>query len=91
MLLKVLFPLKDIPDGSTVIKKTGNMQYIVNSEFVIYHQSGHKQIIKADHGCKFLMSTSKSNISAVDGSTEVLWVVDHEPLYRTFNDEDSDD
>ena len=78
--MKVLISAKEIPVGSTVIKKTGSYEYTILDEIQIY-QDGDKKTIPAQGGARFL-TNGDGAFSAVDGSLELLWVVEEEELIQ---------
>lgn len=65
----LLLPLSEVPSGQNVSKRTGEKQYTVQDAITIY--GGMKQVIKADEGCRFLVSGS--SINACLSTTLVLW------------------
>lgn len=83
--MKVILPLKDIPDGSIVTKITGNKEYIIRSELRII---GDENQIIHSNGVKFLIpqSMSTSSISAINWDKEMIWHVEEDVFFRYMNE-----
>ena len=77
--MKVLMQAKLIPDGSTVIKRTGSYTQILKHELLVYqNQNADKnQPIKIS-GC-FLVN-ERGNIEQIDSEKEFIWVVEWDEL-----------
>jgi hypothetical protein len=95
--LKVLLPIKNIPDGSRVTKPNGQKPYIVRSSIKIYTTiHGGDRVIEADHGTRFILpeGEGQGSINAVSGDAEHLWhttVEDfHQYLSGILEDDDED-
>jgi hypothetical protein len=82
--MKLLIEARLIPEGSTVVKKTGSKEYSIFNSVTIWSGES-KQIINAENGARMITDGSGS-INAVDGSTELVWIVDEETLISFLED-----
>jgi hypothetical protein len=81
-LIRVVMQAKDIPDGATVSKKTGMLQYTVRRELRVYydkHKDAEPTVLKAQDGAVFLVGR-EGDINAYDRDTELLWFAPIEEL-----------
>jgi hypothetical protein len=72
--LQIIMSAHDIPDGSTITKKTGQKPYVIKSKIKIYaeQKSGLAPQILEAPGVKYLIDDS-GNINAVSSEAEVMW------------------
>jgi hypothetical protein len=73
--LKVILPLKDIPEGNTVTKINGTAEYIVRDKLDIYHLTigSLEKTLHADGGCRFLVAKESGYISVCPPDKELVW------------------
>ncbi len=83
--MKLLLPVKDVPLGSFITKRTGEKQYMVQDKITIYAENKEdRQEIKAEGDSRFLVAGT--HITAVSGDLEVLWETDAHYLYQFIYD-----
>jgi hypothetical protein len=83
--MKVILPVRDVPLGLFVTKKTGEKQYVVMDKIAIHGETKSEyREIKADGDSRFLVTGT--NIAAVSGDLEVLWETDPSYLYQFIYD-----
>ena len=80
-MIKLLLPAKRIPIGSTVTKKTGQVELTLCDSVTIYCSDGSqpRQTIKANAGAVFLRD-ERGNYNAISDETELVWTMDMEDL-----------
>lgn len=86
LLMEVLLPAGDIPDGSTVTKRTGAKEYILKHKIKIYADKNSgttPQVLEAD-GVKYL--TGDGAINAISDNVVLIWKTTTGELHR-FLDE----
>lgn len=79
MVMEVILPANEIPEGSTVRKITGTKQYIINRgiPYNIFDKNGTKIEIL---GHKPLCITSGESCRCIEGTEKLVWVVDSDRL-----------
>ena len=75
--MKVLLKVEEIPLGSTVVKRTGSVPYILRDRVAI--GGDHPQEVIAGPGTKFLFG-DHGNITTVADRVEMLWEVSADDL-----------
>lgn len=73
-VVKLLVPLRMVPDGATVTKRTGEKEYVVSRAVRIYGDGPVKQAITPDAGTVFLVGP-EGNLNAIGEGVEVIWKV----------------
>jgi len=73
-------PLRDIPIGSKVSKKTGDKIYTIRDQIKIYGGQDLTKEIKVSEGTRFLVAEN-GDIQVVDGNLEFLWHVEYHTLF----------
>ena len=84
--MKVLLRADEIPLGSTVTKKTGDIEYIIQDRIRVFNETGGRQEILAQDGARFLCG-SRGDANAVSGDKKLMWKVDKETLFFWLQDE----
>jgi hypothetical protein len=75
-MMKLLIPIKDVPEGERVTKKTGEKLYTVRDRIRIFSDDVNvRKEIKADDGVRFLVNDN-GDVNAVDAKSEYIWYVD---------------
>lgn len=69
-MLKLILPIGEVPENTTVTKPAGNALFTVKSTITVYRENAEKQEIAAGEGCAFLFSPH-GHISAVTDDTRV--------------------
>jgi hypothetical protein len=71
---KVLMPAGEIPLRSTVTKATGEKEYTLVDQLVVYAaEGGNRQtIIKPEPGVRYMID-SEGSIVAVPSTKEIMW------------------
>lgn len=77
--ISVLLAASEIPEGSTVTKRTGEKEYTLRSSVQVYGQNIE---IKADPGTIFLIDTRTGNANAIPSSTVLVWTTTRERLWH---------
>jgi hypothetical protein len=87
VIYKVMLPLSEIPEGATVSKVTGQVEFTVRDTIAltVYNEAKTRQTITPHDGCRFLLG-ARGDISAYSGKTEFHWHATAEELYRYFED-----
>lgn len=79
--IKVLLPIKNIPIGSIVTKRTGEKRYHMSNVLRIFNEEGERSEIHTGYNMYYLFSNSSNNaINVVSGDTEHLWVTNTQDL-----------
>ena len=75
--IKIILPVKDIPDGAIVHKKGGSYLYKLHSEVRVYPKTF------TAIGCKYIFNIKETNsITTVSEDTEFVWVTTPEQLHK---------
>lgn len=72
--LKVIMPIGQVPDGSTITKKTGEKKYIVHTVYKLHTPDGPMQI--ATQGSRLITPKTDNDtfgINAMSNEIEVVW------------------
>lgn len=85
MIYKVMLPLSEIPEGSTVSKVTGQVEFTVRDTIIVYNEDRTRQTLTPHDGCRFLLG-DRGVIGAYSGKTEFHWHATAEELYQYFED-----
>ncbi len=86
LLIEVLLPAGDIPDGATVTKRTGAKEYKLKHKIKIYadKDSGTSaQVLEAD-GVKYL--TGDGAINAISDKVVLIWKTTTGELHQFLED-----
>ena len=83
--MKMIIPLGDVPEGSTVTKRTGSKEYRVRDTFSIWgapkgDEPKDKQEFHAGEGARFLVPDDGGDVNALGSDIEVVWIVTREDL-----------
>lgn len=70
--ITMILPAWQIPEGSTVTKRTGEVEYLLRPEIKVYSKKGVTQVIKAGGGVLFLVG-SDGNANAISADTKLAW------------------
>lgn len=71
---KLILPIGDIPDGSTITKRNGEKTYRVTRELTIYGEDGEKQSIPCGPGAVWIVSENNPSVfNAIGDHIEVVW------------------
>lgn len=92
--LKVLLPIKNIPDGSRVTKPNGQKPYIVRRSIKIYTGThGGDRVIEAENNTRFILpeGDGQGSINAVSGDSEHLWHTTYKDFHAYLSDILSED
>jgi len=86
--MKLLIEAKQIPNGATVSKKTGDCVYTLRDEIKIWGTCTPENMdtlkeLRSDKETRFMISEN-GNINVVSGDKELLWHASNEELYRFF-------
>lgn len=86
--MKVILPVKQIPDGGIVTKINGTKTYEVRNTIRIFGDTPDRaQTIVADANTRFLIASDSSpSICAIDGATELVWDAPEELLYQMLGE-----
>jgi hypothetical protein len=71
--IKVILPIKELPEDSVVTKLTGTKKYRVRKDIRVYSQTGSLQTISAEGGSRLLLAENGDS-NAINGDTEVIWI-----------------
>ncbi|TXH50308.1 MAG: hypothetical protein E6Q97_20775 [Desulfurellales bacterium] len=75
MEIRILVPLKDVPENAIVTKKTGRKPYTVRRKMALYSKaegvSNHEFYCR--DGCAILLDQETGNGSIYPDSMEVIW------------------
>lgn len=87
MEIKIILKAGDIPDRSTVTKKTGTKEYTLKEKITIYPSyKSEKQVIKGN-GCVFLVD-EYGDINSFDVDKELIWCTDCDTLFSFLKNYD---
>ena len=96
-MIRVIIPAWQVPDGSIVTKKTGEKEYHLQKDIVVYRENGEKTEIKSDHETFFLIPEDGGliSINCIGANKLVMWLAEPDDLanwleldYPCFADED---
>lgn len=73
-MMKVILPVRDIPDHATVTKLAGTKKYVLKGDIRVYDLQGDPRVISAYGDSKFLVDAQgASDPCAVSGDKEMVW------------------
>lgn len=72
--LKILLPAKQIPHGSTVMKRTGHYQLTLSHEIRIFVPNKQEEMQPQFIKGFFLQGAPQADLNQIAGDTELLWV-----------------
>lgn len=81
-IVKMIVPLRDVPNDSTVTKRTGTCLHTVVDKIRFYGSGKERKVneVKAEEGVRFLVAKDNAGaISVLPGHVEVVW---HAFLYE---------
>lgn len=92
--VKVILPAGEIPLDALVTKVTGEKEYLLREEIIIYgklenHESTgdkSKTVIKAGENCRFLLGVN-GDVNAIDCNTKLAWIVSKVDLLEWLENE----
>ena len=90
MKMKVIMPVGEVPDGSVVTKRTGEVRYVVHDKYSMFAVDKNVEF-KMD-GCKILTPASSQTtfgINAIANDKEVVWITDSETLLNFLEMQES--
>ncbi len=87
MIIKVLLPCYDIPNGQVVSKSLGSKQFVLKSELHI-RGGDYAQTVKAPTAGKFLVPVDNAHgdIEVVGFTSTLRWDVEEEELLKFLLD-----
>lgn len=88
--IKVILPVHDIPNKSTVTKPSGTTQYVLTREIRFFPKNksaGERHSVAAKDGCVFLVN-DQGDVSVYPPTVELAWLVDADEL-RVYLDQRS--
>ena len=86
IMIKIILPAAEIPDGSIVTKRTGSKQYTLQSVIKYYDLEGKCREIKTEDSVKLLISDNGS-INAVSPETELVWETTFDDLQYMYEED----
>ncbi len=89
--MKVILPASEIPNGSTVTKRTGLKEYTLQRFIRVYVAPGESEEIRAKNGTVFLCDRrGQVYFDAYPGETELVWSLDEGRLHRYLHDKENE-
>jgi len=85
MNLRVIIPLKDVPENATVTKPGGVKEYTVRHEVTVYYNDLRAPTKLRTRGCMFLVKDGQ--INALGEDQMVVWSTDLDELNMRFGDD----
>lgn len=84
-MIKVILPASEIPLNSIITKRTGQKQYTIKDEILVYDNKGIHKKIKCENGSRFIFSKD-GTINVIDSTMELCWLAENYELVKYLDE-----